>query len=186
MKQNLSRDVIIHICKDGTISFRRKGEPIFNGRALPVFSVDTEEQAREIQILFGRNQYIQHPEIPGQAWFKWTDFSGNADDLDAVTEKIRRVYWDNPKRKGWKPPILSFRQAMAIIKVLKEKAKKTVCSEVGTTHGRIECLSFSPQEGRANWQYEFYLKGETMSQSAIVRRLMGSSMVGERSRTIRR
>lgn len=33
-----SRPVMLHVCKDGTVSYRMPGEPVFNGVALPVFS----------------------------------------------------------------------------------------------------------------------------------------------------
>lgn len=93
-----SRAVFIHICADGTISYRKQHEKVFNRLALPVFSVDTEEQAQEIQTLFGRKQYVAHPQLPGQPWYRWTDFTGNVDDLDAITERIQRDYWDKRAR----------------------------------------------------------------------------------------
>lgn len=95
---DLSRPIQICICKDGTISSRKRGEPSFNGRALPVFSVDTEEQVREIQGLFGIKQYVEHPLLPGRPWYRWTNFSGNVEDLDEVSEMIRKLYWENPRR----------------------------------------------------------------------------------------
>lgn len=91
-REDLNRPVYIHICKDGTISYRRAGEPVFNGRALPVFSVDSEDQAHQIQVRFGRKQYIDHPELPGKPWYKWTDFDGNLDSLDAISESCREFY----------------------------------------------------------------------------------------------
>lgn len=84
-----SRAVMIHICKDGTISYRTRDQKVFNGRALPVFSVDTIEQAKEAQVLFGRQQYVEHPQIPGQPWYRWTDFDGNVESLTGVTERLR-------------------------------------------------------------------------------------------------
>lgn len=64
------RAIVIHICKDGTISYRTREEPVFNGVALPVFTVDTVEQAEAIQVRFGRRQYTEHPQIPGKGWYK--------------------------------------------------------------------------------------------------------------------
>lgn len=65
-----NRPVLLHLCKDGTISYRTRGEPVFNGVALPVFSVDTPEQAQDFQVRFGRRQYTEHPQIPGKPWFR--------------------------------------------------------------------------------------------------------------------
>ena len=98
MKQDYyNRKILIHVCKDGTISYRTREQPIFNGRALAVFSVDTVEQAKDIQVLFGRRQYGEHPEIPGQPWYRWTDFSGELDDLEEVSRKIQTMYWEKRK-----------------------------------------------------------------------------------------
>lgn len=69
-REDLSRPVMIHICKDGTISYRQMGERIFNGVALPVFSVDTVEEAQALQILCGAAQYTEHPQMPGKTWYK--------------------------------------------------------------------------------------------------------------------
>src|SRR5258706_5281352 len=84
----LDRPVLIHVCKDGTISYRTRAEPVFNGRALPVFSVDTEEQARAVQVRFGRRQYGEHPDLPGRPWYRWTDFDGDVEKLDDVSRAI--------------------------------------------------------------------------------------------------
>lgn len=86
---DIGRPVVIHVCKDGTISYRRHGEPVFNGVALPVFSVDTVEQAQAVQVRFGRMQYEPHPQMPGRPWYRWTGFSGDVDDLDKVSDAIR-------------------------------------------------------------------------------------------------
>lgn len=85
--ERLSRPVVIHICKDGTITYRRRDQKVFNGVALPVFTVDTEEQARDIQIRFGRRQYDNHPLLPGQPWYRWTDFPGTLEALDDVSDR---------------------------------------------------------------------------------------------------
>jgi hypothetical protein len=61
---------MIHICKDGTISYRQHGEPVFNGVALPVFSVDTVEEAQALQILCCARQYVEHPQLPGKPWYR--------------------------------------------------------------------------------------------------------------------
>lgn len=93
-KQDFGRRIVIHVCKDGTISYRDKTvyEKVFNDRALPVFSVDTVQQAKDLQVMFGRAQYVEHPQIPGHVWYKWTDFSGDVADLAQVTERCR-MWW---------------------------------------------------------------------------------------------
>jgi hypothetical protein len=93
-RDDFSRPIMIHVCKDGTISYRdkTKNEPVFNGRALPVFSVDTVEQAFQIQVLFGRRMYTAHPDMPNRVWYVWTDFSGDVDDLQKCTEACRKVW----------------------------------------------------------------------------------------------
>lgn len=80
-----ARPIVIHICKDGTISYRdrTKNEPVFNGVALPVFSVDTVEQAKQLQIRFGRLQYINHP-VNNMTWYK---LSVLPDGTDPVTSR---------------------------------------------------------------------------------------------------
>lgn len=69
-REDLSRPVMIHICKDGTISYRQHGEPVFNGVALLVFSVDTIEEAHKLQILCGSAQWTEHPGMPGKTWYR--------------------------------------------------------------------------------------------------------------------
>lgn len=96
---DLSRPIKIHVCKDRTLSYRAKGEPVFNGRALPVFSVDTKEEAEQLFLLTGRLQYTEHPQMPGKLWRKVTlpgalDFKPYLDlsDLDTVTDHLRDRY----------------------------------------------------------------------------------------------
>lgn len=100
---DFARPIMIHVCKDGTISFRDKSkrEKVFNGVALPVFSVDTVEQAEAVQVRFGRHQYTEHPQMPGKPWYRWTNFGGQLEDLDRVSTDIRDFY--NRHLKGAKP-----------------------------------------------------------------------------------
>jgi hypothetical protein len=84
----------VDICKDGTISYRRLGEPSFNGVALPVFSVNHEDQARQLQLRFGRLQYEEHPKMPGRPWYRWTDFPGTILALDDVSDRCDIWYRD--------------------------------------------------------------------------------------------
>lgn len=99
--EDMRRQYMIHICKDGTISYRNAHlkEKVFNGVALPVFSVDTIEQAQAIQVLFGRKQYGPHPDMPGRSWYRWTDFGGTLEELDAITERLKQ-WWEGEKRAG--------------------------------------------------------------------------------------
>jgi hypothetical protein len=91
-REDFKRPIVIYICKDGTISYRHKSEPVFNGRALPVFTVDTVDQAKAVQARFGRLQYGEHPQQPGLPWYRWTDFGGEVEDLDGVSDAIREFY----------------------------------------------------------------------------------------------
>lgn len=91
-KTDFGRAIVIHVCKDGTISYRTRKQKVFNGVALPVFTVDTEDEARALQVRFGRCQYGEHPQLPGRPWYRWTNFTGNADDLDAVADQCRAWY----------------------------------------------------------------------------------------------
>lgn len=86
------RSVVIHCCKDGTITYRRLGQPTFNGAALPVYSVDTEEEAKLIQVSLCRRQYQEHPLMPGQSWYVLNEFGGEVDELDEVGDKMHRVH----------------------------------------------------------------------------------------------
>jgi hypothetical protein len=84
---------MLDLCKDGTLSYRRRAQLPFNGVALPVFSVDTEEQAREAQVHFCRRQWVAHPYLPGQPWYRWTDFDGEVGSLEGVSVRLA-AWWD--------------------------------------------------------------------------------------------
>jgi hypothetical protein len=67
----LARPIMVHVCKDRTLSYRQRGQPSFNGRALPVFSVETEEEAEDLLILVGTRVHADHPQLPaGRPWLK--------------------------------------------------------------------------------------------------------------------
>jgi len=89
---DLSRPIILHCCRDGTITYRTRKEPTFNGAALPVFSVDTIEQAQLLQVLFCRLQYGEHPLMKGKPWYRWTEFDGKVQSLELVTDRLRKAY----------------------------------------------------------------------------------------------
>lgn len=88
--------VINKYCKDRTLSYRTKNQPVFNGAALPVFSVDTIEEAKDLITLVGKKQYGTHPKLPSdQPWMKidlnykpFLEF----EDLDLVSEKLSNFY----------------------------------------------------------------------------------------------
>lgn len=102
----LDRPVFIHCCQDKTLTYRTKDEPVFNGRALPVFSVNTKDEAEALIVSVGRCQYEEHPEIPGKPWYKMT-MDGEVDfrpyleikDLEAVTAKLQSRYEKVVRRK---------------------------------------------------------------------------------------
>lgn len=98
----LGLPVLIHICKDGTISYRRRrGEPVFNGRALPVFSVADEEDARMLQVRFGSLQYRPHPSGKlGDHWYVWTGFDGELESLAAVGDACAEFYYERKRRQA--------------------------------------------------------------------------------------
>jgi hypothetical protein len=91
----LDKPVLIHCCKDRTLTYRTRDEPIFNGVALPVYSVDSKEEAERLINTVGALQYEEHPLLPGRPWRKIDiDFKRHLEieDLSAVTEKLDRVY----------------------------------------------------------------------------------------------
>lgn len=97
--KHLDKPVLIHICKDKTLSYRRKHQPVFNKVALPVFSVHNEYEAEQLLLAVGRRQYTTHPLMPDQPWFKITlagplDFKTLLDmeDLPAVEAKLLAAY----------------------------------------------------------------------------------------------
>lgn len=90
--QDLERPVMLHVCKDGTITFRRHGQPVFNGMALPFFSVESEEEAQTLQVLMCSAQYGEHPDLPGQTWYRRSQFSGEIDGIPEVCEDFAKAY----------------------------------------------------------------------------------------------
>jgi hypothetical protein len=80
---NLTKPVKIFICADGTITY---GDRPFNGAALPVHSVDTPETAHALQILLGKLQYREHPDLPGKPWYRFTviELIGDVDKLPEI------------------------------------------------------------------------------------------------------
>lgn len=91
-KQRFGRKIIIHICADGTFTHRRKGEPTFNGAALPVFSVDTIEEVEKIRVMTCVLQHGEHPLLPGQPWYAIRPFGGELEDLYEAGDKIEAAF----------------------------------------------------------------------------------------------
>lgn len=88
----------LHLCKDGTISIRRAGEPVFNGKALPVLECANEQEAKDVQVLTCKLQKVPHPDMaPGQPWFTIGSgpfaqgFSGEYEDIARVEEYLREM-----------------------------------------------------------------------------------------------
>jgi hypothetical protein len=96
------RRFMIHVCKDGTVTYRDKsiGEKVFNGVALPVFSVDTAEEAERIQVRFCRLQHGHHPLMPGKPWYRLNEFSGELEDLDRVRNMFAAHYGEHKEREA--------------------------------------------------------------------------------------
>lgn len=94
LRDAYKRRYMIHVCKDGTVTYRDAvaREKVFNGRALPVFSVDTVEEAKAIQTRFCKLQYGSHPLMPGKPWYKVFPFSGELEDLDRVRNMFAEFY----------------------------------------------------------------------------------------------
>lgn len=86
------REILIDCCKDGTLTSRPRGAPPFNGAALPVFSVNSEEEANSLIILVGSLQYGKHPLLPGKPWYRLSWFTGEVDDLPKVTAFLQERY----------------------------------------------------------------------------------------------
>lgn len=102
---HLSRRVLIHVCKDGTFTYRIPPAPVFNGLALPVYSVDTEDEAQALQVRLCRLQRTQHPQMrKGEPWYTLSTLGDDQDpalcrpdglelaDLEIITELLDEHY----------------------------------------------------------------------------------------------
>lgn len=89
---NLSRPILIHCCRDGTITYRTRQERVFNSVALPVFSVNSEEEAKALQVRFCSRQHKEHPKLKGKPWYVLPNFGGEVDDLAGVTARFSEWY----------------------------------------------------------------------------------------------
>lgn len=96
MPDPYGRTIMIHCCKDRTLSYRNRLQPIFNGAALPVFSVNNVDEARSLISMVSNRQYEEHPLWPGDVWWK-IDLGPSFHELDPkdlklVTAKLERAY----------------------------------------------------------------------------------------------
>jgi hypothetical protein len=89
---NLNRLVLLHVCADGTITYRTCLEPVFNNAALPFTSVNTVADAHMLITLFCKLQWEQHPQMPGKPWYRYVEFSGQLDDIEALTQRFETAY----------------------------------------------------------------------------------------------
>lgn len=93
------RPIMVHLCKDRTLSYRQKHEPTFNGAALPVMSVNTEEEAQDLLVLVGTAVHAVHPLLPdGRPWYKlFNGVAGHSPtlqigDLDEGAAYLEKAY----------------------------------------------------------------------------------------------
>ena len=96
----LDRAFIIFVCKDGTVTFKPKGQPPFNGIALPVHSVDTIAEAVQVQVTLCRKQYTSHPKLGKEPWYTLTNFDGEIDSLAKVAQQMQAVSAKIRARQG--------------------------------------------------------------------------------------
>tara|TARA_B100000749_G_scaffold280675_1_gene277871 strand:- start:2195 stop:2560 length:366 start_codon:yes stop_codon:yes gene_type:complete len=92
-KDDLSRDVLIHICRDGTLTYRTRDEAVFNGAALPAFSVNSKKEAKSLIVLVGVAQHSKHPLLPNDTWYTYPGFGGEIEDIASVAAHLRKCYY---------------------------------------------------------------------------------------------
>lgn len=79
---NFAKDWKIDIMQSGHMSVRARETRLDPG-ALPLFSTDTEEEARDLIVHFGRLQY--------DGSYVATDFGGGVEDIEALTDKMDSI-----------------------------------------------------------------------------------------------
>lgn len=120
-KSDLDRNVLIDICRDGTISYRVRGSNTkrLNNAALPVFSVDTEDDAKALQVHFCALQYTPHP-FDGRRWYVLPGFTGELEAMPAVTERFSKWYDERKKPMQTSQPTLTVSQKRQQRRALRE------------------------------------------------------------------
>ena len=86
-----SRPIMIDISKDGTVSIRQRKAKSLAGTAIPVFSVDTVEEAMRLLTYLCTEQTGVHPWMPGERWYVFDDFTG-VEDLPQITQQFVDAY----------------------------------------------------------------------------------------------
>ena len=95
---HLSRPFMIDCCKDGTLTVREigKGNKRLNDAALPVFSANTFDEAKDLIFSVAKAQYEAHPDIPNETWYRIIidnkPHLDDTDDLEKVTAKLAEAY----------------------------------------------------------------------------------------------
>ncbi len=89
--QHFDRPIMMDISKDGTITYRPRAATVF-GNAIPIFSVDTEEEARRMLTYLCTEQTREHPMLPGMRWYRFDEFTGNPADIADVVEQFASAY----------------------------------------------------------------------------------------------
>lgn len=102
-RDRLKRTILIHCCKDRTLTYRNRRQPIFNNVAIPVFSVNNVEEARSLIRMVSNLQYEEHPLNPGDDWFR-IDMGIHRpllepSDLQEVADKLESAYESMMKAK---------------------------------------------------------------------------------------
>lgn len=80
---HLSRPILIDLFMSGHLAYRWKGSG-GNPGSLPVFSVDTAEQAQAMQARFCLKQY--------DGGYVWTDFDGEYESIGKVTKALQAMW----------------------------------------------------------------------------------------------
>lgn len=81
----LSREIVVGISKSGILKWWHRGANPRLEEALPIFSVHTEEQARDLFVRFGRKAYDSDTYI-------WTGFNGSVESLPGIGQEIA-TWW---------------------------------------------------------------------------------------------
>jgi len=92
-KEDVSKRYKIRLCRDRTLSVTKDDEKPFNGVAIAVLSTDSLKDAESLIMFVGKQQYTEHPQIPGKPWFRFLpDMEYEVleyDDLPRMVEKLK-------------------------------------------------------------------------------------------------
>lgn len=81
----LDRAWRLDVCKDGTLSIRRRGQRSINkGHALSVYSTDTRDEAIALQVLLCFSVHAKHPDLPDGEWYKLNDVRNSPHRAKAI------------------------------------------------------------------------------------------------------